>query len=180
MYDRGVKVQPKSRATIETLAWTIRKISGFDCDIFPFPIMRFLENTIPTFFSDFDYRILDNGALKDGARAITYPDQHLILIEEAVYDGACDGIGRDRMTVSHEVGHLFLHAGVSLAKNYEQVPVRVYEDSEWQADVFAGELLAPMRLIRGMWPEQIADECQISWRAAQAQFRALNKKLRCE
>ena len=179
MYERGIRVQPKSRAEIEMLAWTVRKISGFDSSVLPFPVRSFLENTLPKIFPDFHYEIRDDGTLRDGARAITYPDKHHILMEESVYNGACDGIGRDRMTVSHEIGHFFIHPGVSLAKNYVQTAMKVYEDSEWQADVFAGELLAPMRLIKGMCPEQIADECQISWRAAQAQFRALSKKIRC-
>ena len=83
------------------------------------------------------------------------------------------------MTISHEIGHLILHTGVPLAKNYEKVDIKVYENSEWQADVFAGELLAPIRLIRDMRPEEVADKFQISYYAANAQLKALDKILRC-
>lgn len=179
MYEGGVRVQPKSRVEIARLAWAVRQISGFDSSILPFPIMSFLENTIPEFCPKFNYDIRENGSLDGCARAITYPDKFCILIEEGVYNGACEGVGKDRMTIAHEVGHLFMHTGVPLAKNYERIPVKIFENSEWQADVFAGELLAPARLIKGMFPEQIANTCLISRKAAQAQIRALSKKIRC-
>ena len=179
MYKGGVRVQPKSRAEIANLAWTVRQISGCSSRILLFPIMTFLENTLPKLCTEFKYEIVENGTLNGGARAITYPAQLHILIEESVYDGACDGVGKDRMTIAHEVGHLFMHTGLPLAKHYEQVPVKIFENSEWQADVFAGELLAPTRLIEGMFPEQIADKFQISRKAAQTQFRAFDKKLSC-
>ena len=179
MHDKGIRVPPRSRSEIGAIAWGIRKISGYSSDILIFPIMEFLEYRLPELFPDFCYEVRENGTLKDGARAITYPDKHIILIENSVYDGACQGIGKDRMTISHEVGHLILHTGVSLAKNYEKVDMKIYEDSEWQADVFAGELLAPIRLIKGMCPEEVAEKFQISYYAANAQLRALDKILRC-
>ncbi|MBQ7562048.1 MAG: ImmA/IrrE family metallo-endopeptidase [Synergistaceae bacterium] len=177
MYEKGIKVPPKSRSEIESIAWGIRKISGYSSNVIPFPVMDFLEHKLSMIIPDFDYEIVEDGTLK--ARAITYPDQKLIQIEEAVYNGACDHVGKDRMTISHEIGHLIMHHGVPMAKNYEQVSMKIYEDSEWQADVFAGELLAPIKLIKGMMIEDIAYECKVSYKAANAQFRALYKKLRC-
>ena len=80
------------------------------------------------------------------------------------------------MTIAHEIGHIFLHAEVPMAKNYEQSEIKVYEDSEWQADVFAEELLAPAKLIKNMNYQEIQAKCQISEKVAYAQWRAPRKR----
>lgn len=106
---------------------------------------------------------------------MTYPDQKVMLIANSVYEGAVDGVGKDRMTIAHEIGHLLLHQAVSFAKQYENDPIKTYENSEWQADVFAGELLAPIRLIGGKGLLEIAEDFGVSPSAANAQLNALKK-----
>ena len=82
------------------------------------------------------------------------------------------------MTIAHEVGHMVLHPGVSLARNYNISDLKLFENSEWQADVFAGELLAPIRLIGNMTAIQIIDECKVSRKAAEVQRDKALKELR--
>ena len=177
MYNRGMRVPPRSRSEIELLASTVRKACGYSDTQLAFPVMDFLEHKLATFIPGFCYDVREDGTLKDGARALTLPDRHLVLIEASVYDGACTGLGKDRMTISHEIGHIFLHEGVSLPKKYDTIEPQIYEDAEWQADVFAGELLAPIRLIYGMSSGKVSAVFQVSQKAAEAQLRALNKKL---
>lgn len=39
----------------------------------------------------------------------TIPSENRIRIREDVYERACNGYGRDRLTMAHELGHLLLH-----------------------------------------------------------------------
>lgn len=64
----------------------------------------------------------------------------------------------------------------TLKKGKRSIPLSKAK-AMWQADVFAGELLAPIRLIKGMNPFEIAEECQVSVAAAKSQLRALDKRL---
>ena len=82
-------------------------------------------------------------------------------------------------TIAHEIAHYILHANPSIARYPRIYPgddVKPYEDSEWQADAFAGEFLCPCQAIRGMTPEEVADKFGVSVQAAKTQ---LKKSLRC-
>ena len=58
-----------------------------------------------------------------------------------VYDGAANGFGRDRMTIAHEYGHLFLHAGIGFAQKLPSNDVLRFCSSDWQANCFGGDPL---------------------------------------
>lgn len=77
---------------------------------------------------------------------LTLLDDKEMWLREDVYDGACSGKGRDRMTAAHELGHVLLHGRVTLARRLSQ-RVLPCEDPEWQAKCFAGELLISVRHI---------------------------------
>ena len=72
-----------------------------------------------------------------------------IILRADTYDALCDVSDpkhcRARFTVAHEIGHLILHEGFALARG--AVRHKHYEDSEWQADTFAAELLMPTFLV---------------------------------
>jgi hypothetical protein len=174
MYEDGVRVQPKRRVEIEETAYLLRKAFGFPGKTY-FPLMKILEHELQNMVEGFYYDIREDGSLEGSARALAYPDKACILIEASVYDGACRGIGKDRMTITHETGHVILHPGIPLARRYEARPIKIYENSEWQSDVFAGELLAPIRFLHGMNASDIVQTYQISLSAAEAQLRALKK-----
>ncbi len=178
MYEDGIRVKAQSRADIAFKALSTRRAFGHDDYALYFPLMEFFEHGLQELDPQFYYDIREDGSLEGGARALTYPDKHLILVEASVYDGACKGIGKDRMTIAHEVGHMVLHPGVPLARNYNICDLKLFENSEWQADVFAGELLAPIRLIGNMTAIQIIDECKVSRKAAEVQRDKALKKLR--
>lgn len=75
------------------------------------------------------------------------PDDDYIAIREDVYDGVVKGEGRDLFTVAHEVGHLVLHQrhNLVLRRSFSR-PTKLC-DPEWQANMFAAELLMDSRLI---------------------------------
>lgn len=104
-----------------------------------------------------------------GKYAAYYPQSNLFKIRESVYIGACNGNGRDRFTIAHELGHFFLHSNVTLTLAREDaIPKHIpsYCDPEWQANTFASEFLMPHDMIQGMTPEEVSRACGTSREAA--------------
>lgn len=103
----------------------------------------------------------------------TYPSRNLIRIREDVYLGAVSGCGRDRLTIAHEIGHLLLHEDdcIALCKLAPNEKLRPFEDPEWQANAFGGELLASTYLIKGMSAADVSEKCGVSMDAAKVQLR---------
>ena len=101
------------------------------------------------------------------------PEKSGIYIREDVYNRACEGCERDRMTIAHEIGHLFLHSqnAVSFARADPKRKHPAYRDPEWQANVFAGELLAPAKTIKGLSVVEVQRTYGISSQAARIQLR---------
>lgn len=65
-----------------------------------------------------------------------------IMIREDVWDKLNNGDERARFTACHEWGHFVLHSNQNIGMSRtEKSPI--YQDSEWQADVFAGSFLMP-------------------------------------
>jgi hypothetical protein len=50
-----------------------------------------------------------------------------------------------------------------------------YRDPEWQANTFAGELMAPYELVKDMSAEEIAVKCKMSRQAAKIQYNEYHK-----
>ena len=103
----------------------------------------------------------------------TFPSKNLIRIREDIYLRACNGEGRDRLTIAHEIGHLFLHDNdsIALCRLEPGESIKPYEDPEWQADCFGGELLASSYLIKNLSVETIMNSCGVTKNAATVQKR---------
>ena len=133
----------------------------------PFPIMQFLELIMPQIFPELNLEIpeIEEMPFKEGE---TIPGTNTIRIRQDIYRAACDGDGRARFTVAHEVGHFILHTpdSIVLCKMEEGQKLNAYEDPEWQANYFAGELLAPVYLAKGMNELKIMIEFALSESAA--------------
>ena len=110
--------------------------------------------------------------MKEGVHAeLDVVNRHM-KIREDVYEGAARGNGRDRMTIMHEIAHLFLIVifGVKLTRTFASSELPAYKDPEWQAKALAGELMCPAHMIKEMMPEQIASKCGVSIDAARYQL----------
>lgn len=130
-------VPPRSRKEIREIAESVREMIRWTQPCFP--IVEFMEayhQIEPEFV--FDIRECKEMADNHG---ITYPDEKIMLIREDIYDRACAGQGRDRLTIAHEFGHLFLHSGLGFARKESKTNIPSYCNSEWQANCFGGELL---------------------------------------
>lgn len=107
-------------------------------------IVHLLENVIPQVegLDDFYVEVCEMEELGE-KHAETFPQSNLIRVRRDVYERACNGEGRDRATLAHEFGHYLMHQGVALARSDVEPPP--WQDSEWQANCFAGEFLVSYR-----------------------------------
>lgn len=168
-------VEAKSRKNLRECAYEFRKIFNFD-DVLYFPIVEVLD-FMPEIFDGFSYEIVEDCTFSKDIHADTDIMAQHIRIKESVYEGACNGIGRDRMTIAHEIGHYFTMCicGFKLQRNFGKRKTRTYQDPEWQAKCFAGELMIPAHLINSMDANEIADKCGVSHEAANFQYKILKK-----
>ncbi|MDR2733518.1 MAG: ImmA/IrrE family metallo-endopeptidase [Spirochaetota bacterium] len=139
-----------------------------------FPIVELLE-LMPEFFPKFHFKIVEDDELPPDVHAYTDVQNNVICIKRSVYEGACNGNGRDRMTIAHEIGHYLLICviGFKFQRNFSDSTIQKYQDPEWQAKCFAGELLIPAHLVQKMTPREIAVLCGVSLPAAETQWSKL-------
>ncbi len=132
------------------------------------PIVEIAEFVLPEVIEGYHLRILTEREMRgeEGRKIVGEPT---ICLREDVYEGACAGNGRDRYTLTHEIGHLILHSDERLALNRattDRVPA--YKDPEWQANTFASFLLMPTKLVREYHDiEEISDDFGVSYEAAE-------------
>ncbi|MCL2892501.1 ImmA/IrrE family metallo-endopeptidase [Brenneria tiliae] len=134
--------------------------------------MEVIEFALPRLLPGFELQIGSVSEMGE-THGLTYPQEHLLILREDIYEGALNGIGRDRMTAAHELGHLLMHKNIAFARAAPGVKIRPFESSEWQAKCFSGELLVPAnhaRTLKQMTAEQIATECGVSLIAAEYQL----------
>ena len=170
-------VEAKSRRDLRSLAnilWYKLKLK----DCIYFPIVQILDVLMEIFPSEFSYEIVEDSELPEGTHADTDVRTGHIRIRESVYDRACRGEGRDRMTIAHEIGHFLTICvyGFKLERNFRNEDFPPYRDPEWQAKCFAGELMIPAHLVMNMSPEQISEKCGVSLDAAYVQYRHIHKE----
>ena len=165
------KVQPVSRKQLRELAKTLRRKLGLENAVY-IDIIYLIEHVFPVICQKwgFSVEILPKEDMKQN-HGLTNPQSGKIFIREDVYDGACMGNGRDRLTIAHEIGHYLLHDGVTLglARASQEEHVAPYRDPEWQATAFAAEFLMDHDIIRDMGVSEIASKCGVSLVAARYQ-----------
>ncbi len=163
-------VEARSREDLRRLAHILREHLELDNEI-RVPIVELLD-ILPEIFGDFSYEIVEDSQMNIGVHAETNIATGHIMIRESVYEGACDGNGRDRMTIAHEIGHYITLCicDFKLQRNFKEDDIKSYNDPEWQAKCFAGELLIDCRLTSGMSVDEVATACGVSRAAAAYQL----------
>lgn len=167
----NVAAKPRSRADIRKMANKLRELVGFNDELY-FPIVEFVEWILANPDNGIDFEILDPDEMMD-TYGTTNTGANKMRIRSDVYDGACEGNARDRFTFCHEVGHYFLHQPEAISFARGAIPR--YQDPEWQANTFAGELMAPYSLVKGMSVTEIAEKCGMSMQAASIQYKESHK-----
>lgn len=169
-FNKGVKVTPRSKIQIDGLAKAFRKLNQKDihqsCDV-----LHILEFGLAE-WTDYKFLFEPKNKLEMGdVEAAVSPDKMLMHIREDVYENLCVNDPRARFTVAHEFGHLILHDGTTL--NRGSGTHKIYEDSEWQANRFAAELLAPLEGCKGLGIEEIMQKYGVSYQCAFLRYREL-------
>jgi len=164
-------VEPLSKKKIEYVAGKVRAL--FDRPNGKFPIVSAIEslsipdeNTPP----QIELEIMLDDEMPD--EYATYcPLTKTLRIRESVYNNACNGVGRDRFTLAHELGHIIFHReGYGFAR--AEVIIPPYKDPEWQANTFASMLLLPRDQIKGLSAEDAARIYGTSLQAAQIALKS--------
>jgi len=167
---RGIVVPPQKTKTIRLFADKVRSTFIPD-DRIDFPIVEIIEFRIAQFVDqNFVFDVQERSEMADDEGRVPIGGCALILRRD-VYDGACSGNRRHRFTAAHELGHYLMHRHISLARARDEFD-KIYTDSEWQADTFAGTLMmSPRHAINFSCPEEMADSCLTSSAAATHTWR---------
>lgn len=127
---------------------------------------------LPDLLKGFVFRVQEHSVMgNDHGR--TYATERRIDLRQDVYDGMCRGEGRDRFTGAHELGHLFLHQSIPLARAMEHTnSMLTITNSEWQANTFASWLLIDDDSLKHCESiEEVAERFGVSYDAAKVRFR---------
>ena len=162
-------VEAKSRKDLRNLAMILRKHLGLENQLW-IPVVELLDILVEI-LDGFSYEIVPDHSLPPGTHAETDIRTGHITIKESIYERACDGEGRDRMTIAHEIGHYFTlcFCGFSLQRNFKRQEVKPFNDPEWQAKCFAGEFMVAHHLTGDMSVSEIVEACGVSIDAADYQ-----------
>lgn len=165
----GYIADPLSRKDIRKLANRLRELFGFESDI-SFPIVQVIEFLSNKGEFNLEICTSDEMGSKLGE---TIPSENLIKLREDIYDKACEDDGFSKSTCSHELLHWIKHREetVSFCRKEEDLKKRrAYEDPEWQANCFSGELLVPKHLVKGMTIDEIVEKCNVTPSMAYYQY----------
>lgn len=166
------KASPVSNNDILTLTKKFRKIFGIKENDYV-DIVRIMEYSFP-----FAIRTEKEDDKLQDILAYTDHDNKIIIIREDAYVNAIEGQGRDRFTIAHEVAHFILHGsnGLILGRTFSGEKIKTYEDPEWQADAFAGELLCPTAATKGIDVMEITKKFGVSIDCANTQKKKGERK----
>ncbi len=163
------KAAPLSRRSIREYVNHIRAVTGTK-DVLFFPIVGFLELVLPQLVEGFYYEICAKDEMPNKCGE-TFPAENKICIREDIYEKALCDDPFARFSIAHEIGHLLLHdvGSISLCRLEHDEKLKPFEDPEWQADCFGGELLMYYPLIKYLDENEISEQCGVTLRAAKVQ-----------
>lgn len=176
---RGSLVSPRSVKEIRHIAMRVRGILELPRLINN--MEHFLEKL---FIFGITIDVVDNESMGLGgwqhSEACCNPETAVIWLPNNTYCDACNNEPRAKFTIFHELGHILLAHRRILHRNTtnNNINYKPYEDSEWQADQFAAEILMPLEEIRlfGLsTTEQIQNLFGVSFQAADNRIRKLTR-----
>ena len=173
MQNNGVATTeaPIKRERIRKDTYAIRKTLGIENEPY-FDIVRHLELILQRINPAFYLCPAKDNELPRRF-AVTLADGSEIRIRESVYNAAVTGHPWARIILAHELAHLMYHTGsdVVYAKAMPGTKIPPEYQVEFQADMFAAELLMPLHLIRGKTVREVMRLCGVTRKAAETQLR---------
>ncbi len=174
----GYKVAPRKRAKLRAISDEFRSLPEiakcYKNDGCFIDAVYLLENVLHR--AGFHLHPLEDRRLKETA-AFTIPEQGLIVLRESIYEGLFKDDPFSRYTIIHEFSHIALEHAVTLHRGAVLGQHEWYEDSEWQANNFAAEMMMPVDVVKrlGCKPLLIMSECGVSAKAVQYRLDNLKK-----
>ncbi|HIV44698.1 MAG TPA: ImmA/IrrE family metallo-endopeptidase [Candidatus Parasutterella gallistercoris] len=146
---KGFKVKPMSTLAIRSIAVSVMPIIlelAKVKEVKQINFEDFLERVLPLLGIELDV-IPDNSTADIGEKAPAAMVGSVLKVKDACYAGMNHGNPRDIFTLFHELGHYFLGHTRRYTRD-ELTKHKAYEDSECQANAFAGECLMPLEIIK--------------------------------
>lgn len=169
------KAPPLSWAKVDALTQKLRSNLQLS-QIKYLPIVEIIEKICYERLELFEFQVRNQKEMGSD-EGLTCPKGEFIRIRSDVYEGACDGNARARFTLSHELGHFFMHANVPLARTSPNQRLPAFRSAEKQANRFASTLLMPANLIDPMMSiDDLVKQFGVSHPAAQFRLNDLNKR----
>ena len=177
----GLKVPRKYVEDIRKVAdgfrWFLCLVAGID-KLSELNLAMFIEKDVPEILG-LEVQIEDDAdflRLQEGAPAGV--DGNILYIRDSVYLGMIRSFPRDVFTLFHELGHVLLGHRQVLGR--DRLGEHSWtEDSEWQANWFAGEILMPLEEIRSkrlLTSRAVADYFRVSEQAASLRLHKLRNR----
>lgn len=171
-YENGFRVPPMSVDDIRRAAERLRPIlaptGAPDLENFVQSLEQF----------GISYDVMEDDLLPPGVEASCLPERREITISATTYNGVIRNDGRARFTVFHELGHLLLAHSRAFHRGLTERP-EFFENSEWQADQFAAEMLMPIDVIRRknlVEAGELQREFKVSYSAAAKRLKQLRRR----
>jgi hypothetical protein len=168
----GFRVPGRSTADIRLHAIRMREVLGIAGP--RFDAVRVLED-LAKYGVTVDVVDDNDPELPRGVEACWVPETVTLVIRQSVYEAAYRDEPRALFTIAHELGHLALAHRRTFNRETTR-PFQVFEDSEWQANSFAGEFLMPLDQIRQQGVAEAAHLALlfgVSMQAAETRFNKL-------
>ncbi|OHX15270.1 hypothetical protein BI343_02645 [Chromobacterium amazonense] len=174
-HPKGYQVRPRTIQSIRSQAMQARHTLGLGPD--RFQVAPLLDLLTVNFGIDVD--IVEDHEMSAHIEAECFPSQLIMRIPERTWELIEQGDSRARFTFMHELGHLILQHDLSLHRESGRYEHKCYEDSEWQADQFAAEILMPVSVInnRKLFDAyDLAEFFDVSLQAASIRLQQLTKR----
>lgn len=158
---------------IERLVRRLWKVLGLD-SVFSAVLFHVALEKLKLVLPNFHIRAVPDSEMR-GLRAQANSETNAIYVRSSVLAAAMAGCPISRMVIAHEIGHLFMHAGV----HSETESFKVRDAIEREARRFAAAFLAPSHKISKCGSiEEIADKFLISREAAAIRWKERDECLR--
>ncbi len=169
---KGYPVPPCSTAQIQHVATEFRRSIGGEFQESLEMITEYLIH------ERYLHVMTDQEVAQKGVEGYYSPAKECIVLSDSAYAACLDRSNpRALFTLAHELGHMILGHELTLRRESGSTgDHRIYEDSEWQANTFASELLMPEEIIRTenlSLPEQLCDRFGVSLEAAKVRLKKL-------
>ena len=155
-----IKTNPLSVKDISNIAASIREQYGIAKEK-AFPILEILKQLFYDNYLSIQLLADDDSYLDKNTPAVYNANYNFIYLKESVIEEVESGNYRSNFTLAHELFHYLQHQ--VLGFKFEEVEDRkTYENPEWQANCFAGELLLPDEFLNNEDNEYLADYFHVS------------------